>query len=183
VQIDYVGRNVQVSDRIRGYTERKLEKALRFLEEPVEVRVILEEEGHRRIAELHVHHRFGDLQAVEESKDLRESILEAVGKLEKQARRGRKKFKAQRRRGDRNAAQEWPLAIVASDSIGLGGAAAPRVVASTALSIKPMSLDEAAMQLEQAENDFLVFRDSDHGGVNVIYRRPDGDYGLITPGD
>jgi putative sigma-54 modulation protein len=185
VQIDYVGRNMQISEDIRAFTERKLGKATRFLDEPVEVRVILETEGHRHIAEIHVHHRFGDLQAVEETKDLKDSILDAVDKIRKQARRGRKKFLDKRRRGDRRVASEWPLEIVARDSIGndgdAGSASAPRVVQSTALSIKPMSLDEAALRLETAKNDFLVFRDSDHGRVNVLYKRQDGDYGLITP--
>ncbi len=183
MQIDYVGRNMQVSDDIRSFTERKLGKATRLLEDPVEVRVILEAEGHRRIAEIHVHHRFGDLQAVEETKDLKESILDAVDKIRKQARRGRKKFMDKRRRGDRRVANEWPVEIVAGDSIGNegDGVAKPRVVESSALSIKPMSLDEAALRLETARNDFLVFRDSDHGRVNVLYKRRDGDYGLITP--
>lgn len=185
MQTEYVGRNIQVSEDIRAFTERKLGKATRFLEEPVEIKVILEAEGHRRIAEIHVNHRFGDLQAVEETKDLKESILDAVDKIRKQARRGRKKFMDKRRRGDRQVANEWPLEIVARDSIGNdgddGGSSTPRVVESTSLSIKPMSLDEAALRLEGAKNDFLVFRDSDHGRVNVLYKRHDGDYGLITP--
>ena len=183
MQIDYVGRNLQVNEDIRAFTERKLGKATRFLEEPVEIRVILEAEGHRRIAEIHVHHRFGSMQAVEETKEIKQAILDAVDKIKKQARRGRAKFKDRRRRGDRQVANEWPMEIVARDSIGQEGDAAssPQIVESTSLSIKPMSLDEAALRLESAKNDFLVFRDSDHGRVNVLYKRQDGNYGLITP--
>jgi len=98
MQIDYVGRDVQFSDAIRAYTERNLQRAIRFLEDPVEIRVILEKAGYRQIAEIQVHHRFGDLQAKEEATGLREAILEAVEKIEKQARRARKKFMDKRRR-------------------------------------------------------------------------------------
>ena len=181
MQIDYVGRNVQLDDATRTYTEKKLQRAIRFLEEPVEIRVILEKEGHRRIAELHVHHRFGVLQATEETSELREAILEAVEKIEKQARRARKKFMKKRRRNDRQVAHEWPVEVVERSSVGADSSSPPRVVKTSTLSIKPMSLDEAALRLEGAKNDFVVFRDSDHGRVNVLYRRRDGDYGLVTP--
>lgn len=59
---------------------------------------------------------------------------------------------------------------------------APRVIKSSALSIKPMSLDEAALQLESSKNDFVVFRDSGSDEVNVLYKRRDKNYGLISTG-
>lgn len=177
MKIDYVGRHLQLNDELRTYTESKLTGAIRFLEEPVEIRVILEEEGHRRIAELRVHHRFGVLQAVEESDELRDAIHDAVDKIEKQARRGRKKFMDQRRRRDRQVAQEWP--VDDDESSTADGDEKPRIIKSRTLSIKPMSLDEAALRLETARNDFIVFRDAEHGAVAVLYKRLDGDYGLI----
>lgn len=179
MQIDYVGRNVQLTDDIRSYTESKMARAARFLEEPMEIRLVLEEKGHRRIADLQIHHKFGALQAEEESSDLRDAIHEVIEKIEKQARRSRKKFLDKRRRGGRRVAMEWPVEVVAKGSVG--GEQSPRVVKTSTLSIKPMSLDEAALRLESAKNDFIVFRDADHGRVNVLYKRRDGDYGLVTP--
>jgi len=176
VHIDYVARSVPLSDDIRTFTEGKLERAARFLEEPVEIRVILDAKGHRKIAELHVRHKFGVLTATEESGEIRDSIHEAIEKLEKQARRSRKKFMDRRRRGDRQVAHEWPVENASGESD-----ASPRVIKTSTLSIKPMSLDEAALRLEDAKNDFLVFRDTDHGKINVLYKRRDGDYGLVTP--
>ncbi len=179
MQIDYVGRNIKLTDDIRSYTESKMARATRFLEAPMEIRLVLEEKGHRRIADLQIHHKFGDLQAENEGANLREAIHEVIEKIEKQARRSRKKFMAKRRRGDRRVAHEWPVEVVAKAS--LEGGQGPRVIKTSALSIKPMSIDEAALRLEDAKNDFVVFRDSDHGRVNVLYRRRDGDYGLVTP--
>jgi putative sigma-54 modulation protein len=179
VQIDYVGRSALLNDDIRTFTEGRLERAARFLEEPVEIRVILDGSGHRKKAELHVHHRFGVLTATEESGEIRDSIHEAVEKLEKQARRSRKKFMDKRRRSDRQVAHEWPVEVVEKASVGSDRS--PRVIKTSSLSIKPMSLEEAALRLENAKNDFLVFRDADHGRVNVLYKRRDGDYGLVTP--
>jgi putative sigma-54 modulation protein len=180
VQIDYVGRNIDLTDDIREYTEKKIAGVTRFLEDPIDIRIILEEKGHRKTADLHVHHKFGVLQAEEEGSDFRDAIYEAIQKIEKQARRSRKKFQDKRRRGDRVVAQEWPVDVVARASVGID--TAPRVIKTSSLSIKPMSLDEAALKLENAKNDFIVFRDADHGRINVLYKRRDGDYGLVTPG-
>ncbi len=180
MQIDYVGRGLQLTDEIRSYVAQKLERAERFLEEPIEVRVILEEEGHRQIAEVYVHHRFGTLQADEESNDLKQSIHDVVDKIEKQARRSRKKFIHKRRRGDRRKVSEWPVEVVERESLGDGPG--HRIIKTSALSIEWMSLDDAAVELESNSNDFVVFRDSEHGQINVLYKRRDGDYGLITPG-
>lgn len=104
MQIDYVGRGMQVNDEMRSYTEDKLSGTVRFLDEPVEIRVVLEENGHRKIAEMHLHHRFGVMQAVEETDDWRTSIHDAAAKIEKQARRARKKFIDQRHRSGEGGA-------------------------------------------------------------------------------
>lgn len=98
MQIDFVGRGMQLSDDIRAYAEAKLSGTVRFLEEPVEIRVVLEENGHRKIAEMHLHHRFGVMQAMEETDDWKMSIHDAAAKIEKQARRARKKFIDKRHR-------------------------------------------------------------------------------------
>ena len=65
MNIDYVARNFELEDRIRDFTEDKMRKVTKFLEEPVEIRVTLEQEKHRNIADLHIAHRFGLIQAIE----------------------------------------------------------------------------------------------------------------------
>jgi putative sigma-54 modulation protein len=180
MNIEYIARNnVQLDDRIRQYVEEKLQKVAKFLEEPVEVRVTLDIEKHRHIAEIHIAHRLGVLQATEETDGLLvDAINLAVDKAARQARRARKKLVDRRHRTDRNG-HRWPLEVLDRASVGAG--AAPRVIESTHLSIKPMTLDEAALQLEGVKEGFVVFRDATTQRVSVLYRREDNHYGLIAP--
>jgi putative sigma-54 modulation protein len=181
MNIEYVGRNYEVDERLRGFTEDKLGKLDKFLHEPVEIRVTFEVEKHRQIAEVHVSHRFGVLQATEATDDMYDAINLAVDKVEKQARRSKKKNETRRRRGNGHAWSElvWPMEVLERDSVGSGSK--PRIVKSTLLTIKPMTVDEAALQLEGSKNDFVVFRDSASERVAVLYKRRDQNYGLIAP--
>jgi len=179
MNIEYVARNLELHDKIRDYTADKLQKVGKFLDEPVDVRVTIEQEKHRYKADLHITHRFGLIQANEETDDIFDAMNLAVDKAEKQARRSRKKFRDKRRKADRNNGSHWPMEIVDKASVGSGGA--PRIVESTAMAIKPMSLDEAALELEQSDQGFVVFRNSMNDQVNVLYRRKDHNYGLISP--
>ena len=179
MQIEYATRGYELNDEVRQYTERRLAKVLRFLHEPLEVRVTLEEEKHRRIAEIHVSHRFGILQANEEGTEMLSAIHQATDKVSKQARRSTQKFKDRRRRADRHQVLEWPVDVLEEGS--LEAESSPRIIKSTRLQIKPMSLDEAALQLDESRNEFVVFRDASTDRVNVLYRRKDRNYGLISP--
>lgn len=184
MNIEFVGRSYQIDDRVRDFTEDKLSKVTKFLEDPVEIRVTLSEEKHRHIADLHVHHKHGVLQSTEESGDgqMHEAINAAVDKVEKQARRARKKLTDRKRRGAKSNGDlgpVWPLNVLDRGSVGGGNE--PRIIKSANLQIKPMSLEEAALQLEGSKNDFLVFRDATHDRVRVLYKRKDSNYGLIEP--
>ncbi len=179
MHIEFVTRSYQLDDRIRSFTSDKLRKVIKFLDEPVEVRVILEQEKHRHIAELHLAHRFGAIQATEAMDNMYDAVNLAVDKAEKQARRARKKFMDKRRKADRVNGQQWPVDVLDRTSIGSGGA--PRIIKSSVLSIKPMSIEEAALQLERSKNGFVVFRDATSDQVSVLYKRRDNHYGLISP--
>ena len=179
MNIDYVARNFELHDRIRRFADKKLGKAVKYLEEPIEIRVILSENKHRKIAEIHATHRFGSLQATEETDEMLDAINLAADKIEKQARRARKKAKGKKRRPAKGRVEQWPLEILASESVGKGDL--PRIVESTQVSIKPMNLEQAAFELESSDHQFVVFRDAESDRVNVLYRRRDHNYGLITP--
>jgi putative sigma-54 modulation protein len=181
MNIDFVGRNVEIDDRLRSYTQGKLGKVTKFLQDPVEIRVTLEVEKHRNIADLHISHKHGVLQATEETGDLYEAVNQAVDKVEKQARRSKNRAIDRRRRADRETTngQRWPLEVLARESLAAG--ASPRIIKTTHLPIKPMSIEEAALWLEQGKNEFVVFRDSGSDRVSVLYKRKDNNYGLIAP--
>ena len=179
MNIDFVAHSVQLDDSIRDYAQNKLSKLTKFLDEPIEIRVSLAQERHRCLAELRVSHRFGLIQATEETDDVLDAINLAVDKAGKQARRSRKKFMDKRRKADRNNGNQWPVDVL--EKASLSGGAQPRIIKSSILSIKPMSLDEAALHLEGSKNDFLVFRDATNDQVSVLYKRKDSNYGLISP--
>jgi putative sigma-54 modulation protein len=178
MNIEYVARNYPLDEHIRTFTEDKLEKLVKFLEEPVEIRVTLEQEKHRHIAELHVAHRRGVLQATEENDDMYDAVNLVVDKAEKQARRSRKKSKDKRRRANREE-PGWPLEVVERESVKKGSR--PRVIETSVLAIKPMNIEEAALQLEDSNNGFVVFRDATSDRISVLYKRKDDNYGLISP--
>ena len=180
MNIEYVARNFALQEDVRQFAADKLRKATKFLEEPVEVRVTLEVEKHRHVADLHVTHRFGVLQATEETPDMRDAINMAVDKVEKQARRSRKRLVDSRRRADRvrEEEQHWPAEVLSAD----GDPAAPaRIIEDSRVEVKPMSVEEAALELEDSRHAFVVFRDSASRRFAVLYRRRDANYGLIAP--
>lgn len=181
MNIEYVGRGYSLDDRIRSFVENKLEKVDKFLEEPVEIRVILEVEKHRQIADVHIAHKLGVLQAREEADDMHDALNAAMAKTVKQARRSRKKLTGRKRRAEPGGRlQQWPLEILERASLA-AGSDGPRIVRSTHLKIKPMSIDEAALELQDSKNDFVVFRDANTDKVHVLYKRKDQNYGLIAP--
>jgi putative sigma-54 modulation protein len=179
MNIEYSARNVVADEQVRRHCEEKLKKVLKFLAEPVEARVTLELVKHHFVAEMTVTHRWGTLQADESADQMLEAINLAAEKIATQAERGRKKHKDVRRRAARGSG--WPIDVIEKASIGAGAAGSARVIKSSRLPIKPMSIEEAAMELEGSKHEFVVFRDSETEKVSVLYKRHDENYGLIAP--
>ena len=182
MKIESVGRNVPVDDRLRQRAEKKLAKLEKFLHEPVETRVTFSLEKHLHVVEIYVSHRDGSLRAAEEAQgNLVEALDLAVDNVLHQARRTAEKQKGGKRPrgGARGAEHRWPVDILESGSVGAGQV--PLVIESTHLQIKPMTVEEAALALESAENGFVVFRDAGSDRVSVLYRRKDRNFGLIAP--
>jgi putative sigma-54 modulation protein len=111
MNVEYIGRNVQIADETRNQVEQKLNKLLRYLDEPVEGRFTLdlEKHRHRHIAELHLTHRHGVLQATEETNgEIADAVHTLFDKVEEQARRAHEKRVDERRRADRNTEPNAP---------------------------------------------------------------------------
>jgi putative sigma-54 modulation protein len=178
--IEIIGRNVQIDDRLRHFAEKKLQKLGKFLEEPVEIRVTLAVEKHLQVAELHASHRLGVLKATETTDgNFQDAINRLLDRAEQQARRSHDKVVDKRRRVDRNNHPRWPVEILEQGSIGRGSV--PRVIETGHLHIKPMTIEEAVLELDGSEYGFVVFRDSTSNRLSVLYKRKDENYGLIAP--
>lgn len=181
MEIKYTGRNIQIDDDLKSLAESKLTKLDKFIEDPAEIHLTLETEKHRQIAEIHVSHRHGTLKATEEALQMTEAIQKAVEKAEKQARRSHKKAHDRKRRAKGLSPEDWNWPLEVLDSASFHTGEAPRVVKSSNLPIKPMTIDEAALNLTDSKNGFFVFRDATTDKVSVLYKRTDGHYGLIAP--
>ena len=175
MQLEVKGKNVEVSDSIRSYAESKLRRLERQLSDPTVVELELAVErnpsiAENQVAEATVWTKGPVLRAREASSDMKASIDQLANKLARQVKRYREKRVEEPRRGDH------PAPAVES----LDGPE-PLIVKSKQFPVKPMSPDEAVLQLELVGHDFFVFQNAESGDVNVVYRRRDGSFGLIEP--
>jgi len=173
VDFQVKGRNLEVSESIRSYAAEKLGKLERHLRDPLRVELELSLERNpsisaNHVAEATVWTKGPVLRAHEASGDMKASIDQLVTKLERQIKRYTDKRRRRPSRRDGAAAE-------ASQGDE------PMIVKTKQFAVKPMSADEAVLQLELIGHDFFVFRNADTDGVNVVYRRRGGGYGLIEP--
>jgi ribosome hibernation promoting factor len=175
MQLQVKGKNVEVSDSLRSYAEAKLRKLERQLSDPTRVELELTVErnpsiSESQVAEATVWTKGPVLRAREASSDMKASIDQLTEKLARQVKRYREK----RRQEPRRASAPAPM-LESTDE------REPLIVKTKQFPVKPMSPDEAVLQLELIGHDFFVFQNAESGGVNVVYRRRDASFGLIEP--
>lgn len=185
--VECTGRNVEVTPSLRSLAEQRVKRLERHLGGTAKVKVILSQEKHRYGAEVIATHRRRRWTAVEERDDLKAALALAFEKIDKQAKRDSEKRRNRNHHGA--ASPVWRMQVLSGQ--GLGGTAPAkkevaaadgnRIVRAGRLPVKPMSVEEAAMRIENSRQEFLVFRDSSSEKVSVLYKRRDGDFGLIVP--
>ena len=180
MQVHMTGRQVEVTPALRKFAEEKLKKLEKLLGGSIEAHVVLAVEKHRHMAEIQVKSRTALLAGARETEDLYVSIGEVVEKLERQALKHKEKLTSKKKREGRRAPA--PQAEVATAPMKRARAArGPRVMASERYRLKPLSPEDAALELEGSGEDLLVYRDARTYRVNVVYRRSDGHFGLVDP--
>jgi putative sigma-54 modulation protein len=177
MRIEFTGRRAEVPEEVRALAERKLGKLAKVLRGITDVHVVLASDRHRQTAEVTVHSPRLTLTAAEESGDIAVSVAMVLDRLTRQAQRQLGKRRELKRRGKR-APGVWtgiatPTAAKADGS--------PRVIRSRRFRAKPMTVDEAVLEVGASGDGFLVFRDAVTERVNVLYKRKDGNLGLIEP--
>jgi putative sigma-54 modulation protein len=179
MRLQVKGRNLEVSEQIREYAEEKLGKLDRLVADPtrVELELLVETNpsiSDNNIAEATVWTKGPVLRAREASGDMKASIDQLVAKLERQVKRYREKRRvAPRRHAKDGIPGDAPPVELDEDMTA--------IVKTKQFSVTPMSAEEAVLQLELVGHDFFVFRNAETETINVVYRRRDGDYGLIEP--
>ncbi|PIE32331.1 ribosomal subunit interface protein [candidate division KSB3 bacterium] len=181
MQITVTGRHFEITEPLTEHIENKVNKLGRYLEGITDVHVVLSVEKHRRLAEITLHQAHGKpIRGLEEKHDMYLAVDTVIDKIERQVKRHKDKGTDRKGRvGSKEVAQIESEAFV--DEVAALPSQKPRVIRSQKMAIKPMSIDEASMQMGLSENDFLAFLNSETEQMNVMYRRSDGNYGLIEP--
>jgi putative sigma-54 modulation protein len=178
LRLQVKGKNLDVTDSIRTYAEQKLKKLDKQLNAATEVELELRVEKNpsiaaNQIAEATVWTKGPTLRAREASEDMRASIDQLTEKLVRQVRHYRDKRSF---RGARNHVPVDEGATALQDD-----QLSQQIVKTKQFAVKPMTAEEAVLQLELIGHDFFVFKNADTDAVNVVYRRQNGGYGLIEP--
>jgi ribosome hibernation promoting factor len=174
MQTSVTFKNLDPSDHLKSYVSDKLNRFDKYLFNPGEASVVLSVEKFRHIAEISINGDRLNINGKEETEDMYSAIDMTLDKLEKQIKKSKQKVR------ERRSGKGRPRGA----TVDLGGPfeeePEKRVVVKS-IDYKPMDADEAIMQMELVDNNFMVFTNARSGQVNVIYRRKDGNFGLIQP--
>ena len=182
MRLELTGRHIRITPGLRQLVEDGLEKLDRMLHDrAVSLQAVVSQEKHRHHVEMTLHAR-GEhfFHGAGKGKDWEAAINQAVDKLQQQARRLKGKWtEGRRRRGVAKA-----VGIPERAAVGVfddGRDRGVRIIRARRTAPKPMSVDEAALEVGSTAGAFVVFRNASTEAVNVLFRRPDGNLGLIEP--
>jgi ribosomal subunit interface protein len=186
MRIQVSGKQIDIGEALRSHSEEKLLEILeKYAERPVDAAVVFSRDAHEYCADASVHLSTGlTAQAKAKASDIYAALDGAVDRMEKQLRRYKRRLK------DHHRSREAPVQAVAEPSYILSGGEQdetepedlqPVIVAEMETRVQSLSVGEAVMQMELQGAPLLVFRNTSHGGVNVVYRRDDGNIGWIDP--
>lgn len=182
------GKNVEVTPALRSYAEKRVSKVLKHFDperNTITAEVLLRVERDTHIAEITLKVGRLFLRSEARSPDLYASIDEAVDRLGRQIRKYKTRLKARAvdspKLGEITAQGAQAVAAEPEADAAAADNGLPKVVRTKRFAIKPMSVEEAALQMELLGHDFFVFANAQTEEVNVLYRRRDGQLGLIEP--
>jgi putative sigma-54 modulation protein len=180
MRLDITGRHVTVTPALRELITQRLAALERLLNDAaVSALVILTREKYRHRVEIAIHAK-GDhsLSGTAEAATWALAIRQAALKIEQQAKKLKGKWQARKREAAKASRNRKAGAPAAEAAASAGDT--PRVVRAR-YAVKPLSIDDAALRLERTDDTFVVFRDTDDDSVAIMYRRKDGNLGLIQP--
>ncbi|MEO8378887.1 MAG: ribosome-associated translation inhibitor RaiA [Acidobacteriota bacterium] len=179
------GRNYEIPADVRDLVEKKLAKIEdKLFDDVIEVRVVLQVEKRRNICEVLIVGKDHDVKTVQESDEsMQDAVNSAIDHLKRQAQKNREKIRDHRRKeGNGRDVTQWSVQVLEPGNLREDTEErAPRIVKTNNIEIRLMSIEEAALRLDDSRNEFIVFRDVDSDRVSVIYKRRDNNLGLIAP--
>ncbi len=172
MRIQTLGRNITISDPIRQYVNKRVGKFDRLFGDDVEAQVRLSIDRYRQICEVTIPLRGVTLRAEESTNDMYTSIDSVIGKLERQIRKYRTRLeKRMRQDADTEEVYEAPFEEAQQG----------RLVRTKRFQLEPMDTETAIEQMELLGHSFFMFLDGETEEVRTVYKREDGNYGLLVP--
>jgi len=175
------GRNFEIGDSVHQYAEEKIHKFDKFLNDATEAVFTLSVEKYRHKAEVLIKAGKVQIQAESITGEMYSSIDEVLEKLDRQVRKHKEKATDRRKDGKKAATRADAALTTEAPGSEAPGLENIGVIKKEKFAAKPMSPEEAAMQLNLLDRDFYVFRNDSSSRIGVIYKRKDGDFGLIEP--
>ncbi|WP_439817044.1 ribosome hibernation-promoting factor, HPF/YfiA family [Zavarzinia sp. CC-PAN008] len=187
MQLQINGKHIDVGDAMRTHVRERLGNGVaKYFEKPIDGNVTISRQAHLFRTDCQVHFGAGMTAIAHgEAADVYASFDQAADRLEKQLRRYKRRLK--RHHGERKApapsepARSYVLAAEPEEEEHAEGDA-PIIIAETTTEIASLSVRDAAMRMDLGDMPALLFKNSVHGGLSLVYRRPDGNIGWIEPG-
>ncbi len=178
MQISVSFRNVDPSENLKSYAETRMARFKKYMEEPVEIHLVLSIQKFRHTADVTISANGIKIKAQEETGDLYSAIDMVLDKIEKQIKRHREKIKEHKTDVKTKSQPEGKKIQEIGEAEEENS---PQIVKTESILAKPMDAEEASLQLKLSNDEFLVFTNSKTRLINVLYRRKDGNFGLIEP--
>jgi putative sigma-54 modulation protein len=175
MHVQITARNIEITDAIRNYAEKKVSKLEKYFDHITEAGVLLEVQKNLHIVEVLITAKGVFMKGLEKSEDLYASIDLAVDKIEKQLIKYKEKLKSKKLM-EKDFREPLKLNVLDTESIENES---PRIVISKDIPVKPMDVEEAVMQMDLLNKTFFVFRNAESSEISVVYKRDDGNIGLI----
>lgn len=175
MQTSVTFKNIDPSENLKSYVGEKLDRFDKYLYNPAEANVVLSVEKFRHVAEINIIGDRLNIYGKEVTDDMYSAIDIALDKLEKQIKKNKEKVRKYRGGSKSNTKEN-----IVEDTPFMEDEASRQVIVRN-IEYKPMDVEEAIMQMSLVNDNFLVFTDARSNRVNVLYRRKDGNYGLIQP--
>ncbi|MEW6140954.1 MAG: ribosome-associated translation inhibitor RaiA [Thermodesulfobacteriota bacterium] len=177
MQLSVTFRHMEPSDALKNYVEERTSKLTKYIDKPLDSQVTLSVQRFRQIADVVINANGIRIAGQETHEDMYAAIDLVMDKIERQVKKYRERIRKHKPAPGREI--KWRREIYGQESFEDEGA--PVVIRTENYFVKPMSVEEAAMQMDLSQQDFLVFNNASSQMVNVLYRRKDGNYGLIVP--
>lgn len=177
MKVEITGRHIEITEPLRKFATDRIERLKGIGDDVMEAHFILTVEKHQRhMAEVNIKLQHEFLHGEEVSTDMYTSIAAVLDNIEKQILKAKGRSQSRRRRHGSG--------VVAASTVEVEevlGEHLPRIVKTHAVAAKPMTVDDAAIAVDNSDSEFLVFRNSENEKLNIVYKRKDGNIGWIEP--